>query len=306
MVTKKWILGQPRFYKDVAQDQTSGQFSIKEADYLRDLPFRTIVSISEQLRKITDKNGKLWSEVLFKNEKGQEIKGWVLDGFLEDVFETPNSAGNIVPIPEKYATEDPTDPAQFIFWDSASVVKTNMCGEFCVAFIGGDDIETFLRKWEQNDNIFYPWAIKGDKNKALLDFHIDKMLEVYGYPVHNTPFKIGLTDLGIGFVPTPGRFEKMLETSYLIANVRIDSSGKLVSKEEGQGVGHWVVLDKVTPYGINRGRVEIYNPYHNRREEYSYSDFIRSCAPTYTGLWVSRNRPSKGVADTVSFGHPTQ
>jgi len=74
-----------------------------------------------------------------------------------------------------------------------------------------------------------------------------------------------------------------------------------VSKEDNLGVGHWVVLDKITPYGVNRAQVEIYNPYPNRREEYSYADFIRSCAPTYTGLWVNRERPSKGVADVISF-----
>lgn len=300
MVTKKWILGQPRFYKAIAQDQASGQFSLNEADYLRSLPFHAVVSVSDEVRKITDKAGKLWSEVVYKNEKGEELKGWVMDGFLEDVVENPNLAGNVVPVPEKYSTPDPTDPAQYIMWDSNSVIKTNMCGEFCVAFIGGEDIETFLKRWEQDDQVYYPWAIKGNKNKALLNFHIDRMLEVYGYPNHNTPFKLGLTDPGINFVPTPGRFKKMLETCYLVTNVRIDSSGKLVSKEEGQGVGHWVVLDKITPYGVNRGRVEIYNPYYNRMEEYSFADFIRSCAPTYNGRWVSRTRPSKGVADTVT------
>jgi hypothetical protein len=186
-------------------------------------------------------------------------------------------------------------------WDSETVIKTNMCGELCVAFIGGDDIETFLRKWEKHDKLFYPWAVKGNNNQALFWFNLDKMLEVYGYASPNLKFKAGLTDPGIDFAPTPGRFKKQLETRYLIANVRIDGSGKLVSKEEGLGVGHWVVLEKITPYGVNRGRVEIYNPYHNRREEYSYADFIRSCAPTYTGLWVNRERPSKGVADEINF-----
>jgi hypothetical protein len=299
MATKKWLVGQPRFYKGMTKDENSGDFFVNEADYLGDLPLQAVVFLSEELRKITDKNGKLWSEVLYKNKKGEEVKGWLMDGFLEDVVESPNLSAGVVPIPN--ATPDPTDPAQFMEWDSKTVTKTNMCSELCVAFIGGDDIVTFLRKWEKHDNVFYPWAVKGNSNKPLMWFHIDKMLEVYGYPKHNLKLKDGLTDPGIGFAPTPGRFKKMLETCYLIANVRIDSSGKLVSKENNQGVGHWVVLDKITPYGVNRGRVEIYNPYPNRREEYSYADFIRSCAPTYTGLWVSRDRPSIGVSDTISF-----
>ena len=299
MNMKKWLVGQPRFYSAIDQDQSTGEISINETSYLFDIPMRSTVSVMEGLQKITDKAGKLWSEVVYRNKKGDEIKGWVLDGFLEDVFENPAFAEGVVPIP--HPSPDPTDPAQFMIWDSETVVKTNMCGELCVAFIGGDDIETFLRKWEKNDKIFYPWAVKGNSNKPLLWFHLDVMLEVYGYPKHNLKFKDGLTDPGIGFVPTPGRFKAMLETSYLIANVRIDTSGRLVSKEEGQGVGHWVVLDKIAPYGVNRGRVEIYNPYPNRREEYSYADFIRSCAPTYSGLWVSRERPSRGVADVINM-----
>ncbi len=84
----------------------------------------------------------------------------------------------------------------------------------------------------------------------------------------------------------------MLTTHYLIAAIRIDSvAGNL----GGGRVGHWVVLDKVFPEGINRGWVEIYNPFPNKRQEYSYSEFIKSCeAESWTGLWVNRNPPSPG------------
>jgi hypothetical protein len=301
MDTKKWCVGQPRFYKNMVQDLTSGAFSVNEADYLFDLPFRAIVSLAPGLRKVTDKNGSVWSEVVYKDKNNADVLGWVKDGFLEDVLENPSFVGGVVPIPPHLSSPNPFDAPQNIMWDSQTVVKTNMCGEFCVAFIGGDDIETFLRKWEMHDKLFYPWAVKGNNNKALFWFNFDKMLEVYGYPSPNLKYKDGLSDPGIGFVPSPGRFKKQLETRYLIANVRIDGSGKLVSKEDNQGVGHWVVLDKITPYGVNRGRVEIYNPYPNRREEYSYTDFIRSCAPSYTGVWVNRERPSRGVADVVNM-----
>jgi hypothetical protein len=290
METKKWCIGQPRFYKNIMEDQTSGAFFVNEADYLYDLPFRAILSLLPDQRKVTDKNGSLWAEVVYKDKDGENVRGWVKDGFLEDVFENPNFIGNVVQIP--HPSPNPFDPPQFMMWDSETVVKTNMCGELCVAFIGGDDIETFLRKWEEHDKLFYPWAVKGNNNKPLFWFNFDKMLEVYGYPSPNLKFKDGLSDPGIGFTPTPGRFKKQLEKRYLIANVRIDGTGRLVSKEDNKGVGHWVVLDKITPYGVNRGRVEIYNPYPNRREEYSYADFIRSCAPSYTGLWVNRERPT--------------
>jgi len=84
---------------------------------------------------------------------------------------------------------------------------------------------------------------------------------------------------------------KMLINKYLIAGVKIDKfSGKL----RGQGVGHWVVLDKITPNEINGGWVELYNPFPNKRQEYSYVEFIKSCSgPSWNGVWVKRNLDSK-------------
>lgn len=299
MLTKKWCIGQPRFYKNIVQDPVSGVVRVSESDYIRSLPLFAVVALSPEMRKVTDVNGSTWSEVIYRNEKNEDMQGWVEDMSLEDVIE--NFVESIVGIPEHLASPNPLDAIQNLIlgWESQTMVKTNLCGEFCVAFVGGDNIETFLNKWKNHDKLYYPWAIGGNNNKALFWYNLDKMLEVYGHTSPNPKFRERLSDPGIGFVPTPGRFKKQLETHYLIANVRIDGSGKLVSKEKNEGVGHWVVLDKTTPYGINRGRVEIYNPYHNRMEEYSFADFIRSVAPTYTGLWVKRERPSRGVADTV-------
>ena len=132
---------------------------------------------------------------------------------------------------------------------------------------------------------------KGDQNKPPDWRHIDKMLEVYGYPSPNLKFKDELTDSVIGFVPTPDRIKKLLETRYLIAQVRIDSSG-IIRPEAGQWIGHWMVVDKIEPYGVNRGGVEIYDLFPNKRKEDSYVDFIKSCASGYSGLWVNRILPS--------------
>jgi hypothetical protein len=289
MAEKKWCTGQPRFYKEVKQEQNNDTISVSEADYLWNIPSHSVVTVPPNQRKFADKKGALWSEIVYKSTKGEDVHGWVKDGYLEDLQANPNFREAEVNIP--HPSNDPTDPAQFLMWDSENVVKTNMCGELCVAFIGGDDIETFLKKWEAHDKLYYPWAVKGDSNNPLLWYHIDKMLEVYGHPSPNLKYKDGLTGPGISFLSTPGRIKKLLETRFLIAHVRIDGSGKLVRVEDKPWVGHWVVLDKIIPYGVNRGRVEIYNPYHNKREEYSYADFIKSCAPGYSGLWVNRTPP---------------
>jgi hypothetical protein len=131
-------------------------------------------------------------------------------------------------------------------------------------------------------------------------------LNAYGYAADNgqlISFRVGLTDPIIGFQPSQGRIQKMLATHFLVALVTINSYGKLITKPDTapvkrgrnapvieKGIAHWVTVDKLTPNGINAGRVEIYNPFPNKRQEYSFNEFIKSCnSPAWSGWWVKRN-----------------
>jgi hypothetical protein len=231
--------------------------------------------------------GVPWSEIKFVDRDATEKQGWVQDVYLEDYVDDPNSRGFEVNIPNP--TPDSTDAAQYMKWES-DTRYVNMCGELCVAFIAGDDIETFLNKWKQMDKSFYHLIIPKDRGTSADE--VNNMLKVYGYPDKYISLEAGLTDADTGFKVSPGRFQKMLATHYLIAAVRIDS----IAGNIGEGrVGHWVVVDKVTSDGINRGWVELYNPFPNKRQVYSYDEFTRSCkAESWTGLWVSRTLPSSG------------
>ena len=84
--------------------------------------------------------------------------------------------------------------------------------------------------------------------------------------------------------------QKMLETHYLIAGVRIKSTDKFTGRLSGGGTGHWVVVDKITTNGKNdgcQGWVEIYNPFPNKRQEYAFDEFMTSFAGQL-GVWVKR------------------
>ena len=151
MAAKKWCVGQPRFYKDIRKDPNSEDLFISEDDYVRELPAHAIVTVPENQRTFTDKEGASWSEILYKNVGGEDILGWVKNGFLEDVIENLNFNDAEVHIP--HPTKDPTDAAQFMIWDGN--IKRNMCGELCIAFIVGEDIELLLTKWKENDRLQY-------------------------------------------------------------------------------------------------------------------------------------------------------
>ena len=232
----------------------------------------------------------LWSEITFKefiNSKEVERKGWVQDVYLEDYVDDPDSQGFEVLIP--HPTPDSTDAAQYMKWEKPKHV--NMCGELCVAFIAGEDIETFLTKWKQMDSTRYDKFVPIDAKTGPDE--VNNMLMVYGYPKEYLTLEKGLTDEATGSRKSPGKFQRMLATNYLIAAVRIDNiAGNIIG---GGKVGHWVVVDKVIADGVDRGWVEIYNPFPNKRQVYSYDEFTRSCnAQSWTGLWVSRTVPSPG------------
>ena len=263
--TKKWCIKSARVYEKPRGNKKDGYIIIKRVYEL--------TGKQEVVRE------EIWSEIKFKGSTG-----WVQDIYLEELIEDPTSQGFEVLIPNP--TADSTDAAQYLKWEKPKHI--NMCGELCVAFIGGDDIETFLTKWKEMDRRAYDRIVPNDKTTGA-DM-VDSMLKVYGYTGLNTHFKEGLKDPHSGLKMSPGRFKKKLKTHYLIASVGIGSTAGNIG---GGNIRHWVVLDKVFPEGIEKGWVEIYNPFPNKRQEYSFLEFRNSCeARGWIGLWVKRTPPA--------------
>ena len=263
---------------------TSTKWCIWTAPLLKEPGGQRILDISlgavvqatgEQATTSRDGRELGWSQVVYRSQTG-----WVYEGYLEDyVQKFPDGEVNI-----PHPTPDPFDAAQYMLVDGR--VKRNMCGELCVAFVSGDDIETFLEKWREASPHYYDWAMGEDSDKTIGVDGLVSMLGVYGQVGPSMHFDEGLRDPFMGLKISPGRLKKMLKDHYLIVAVHIDLiSGRL----RGEGLNHWVVLDKVTPNGVNGGWVELYNPFPNRREEYSYDEFMRSVGPSSSnGLWVPR------------------
>lgn len=246
---------------------------------IQDIPTgATVVSAGEEQELEIGGRMMKWEKVTYRGKTA-----WVQSAYMEELIEKFPEYEVDIPT----ATEDETDAAQYMILNGG--VKYNMCGQLCVAFIGGDDILTFVEKWKETSPVYYNWTMAGDKDQPTGIDVLSSMLKVYGYRSNTediVPFGAGLTDPVIGLKLSPGRFQKMLENYYLIAGVKID---RITGKLKAQGVGHWVVLDKIEPNGINGGWVEIYNPFPNKRQEYSYDEFITACGgPYWYGLWVKR------------------
>lgn len=274
--------------------------------------------------------GKVWSEIWFLDKDKKEKTLWVQDVYLEELVEEneqveygdkkfPDSEVDISPELRNLNT---SGPAQRIRWEGTNKDgKFNLCSEFCIAFIVGKSIEDFLLKLAADRNDLYKKYVFADK--ATFKPQIKEMVEIYKvYQDKETVLNLGanirdgireglkklspeeqILDLNIFY--TPGRMKRILEDYYLIANVGL-KGGKLYTKAGGGGTyaGHWIVLDIVKPYGINEGWVEVYNPYYNKREGYTFKQFKNFCANAQTGVWVKRINKSepKGTEDQITFG----
>lgn len=263
MASKKWCIGLAAFR------------DIPGGTRIQDIPPGALIEATGRQEAGEVKGHSVtWSEIWYRGKTA-----WINDSYLEDYAEKYEKDEVFIGHP----TPDPNDAAQYMLLDGR--VKYNMCGELCAAFIGGDDIDTFLTKWAAISPNYYKWALYGDSDNPTGIDALESMLKVYGYEFPMLRWEAGLTDPVIGLKVTPRRMQRMLETYYLIAGVRIDS---ITGKLRGQGLGHWVVLDKIEAYGVNGGWVQVYNPFRNRRQDYSYDEFLSSAASYRTGIWVKR------------------
>lgn len=249
-----------------------------------------------------------WLKVTYKNSRGIQT-GWVRETLFDDYMETFTKLEVDIPDapadpadPFPYASPNPNDPAQYMVLGKTTrgedIIKYNLCGEICVAFVMEVGIKKFLSDWKNSPNSLYQWTLGGISDKTTDASVLKNMLFPYGFGTDKGNV-VNFTDSLNGPIfegqnITPGRFQKFLETHYLIANVVINkSTGKLIADEPSKvnWTNHWVVLDKVSPNNTEYGRVEIYNPFTNRRQEYSYRSFISSFGGgTYTGLWIKRKQ----------------
>ena len=258
-----------------------------------------IVELTGQELRVSAADVKtLWSEIVYKIQDLQAgrqwVTGWVNDAYLDDYSEKFQDSGVLIQNP----TPNPPDAQQYMLLEGK--VRYNLCGEFCVAFIVNGDIDSVLAAWKKNSPGSYNVILAGGRDSTTSENDLKNMLGAvlgeYGYGSDDDQL-ISLRNK-ITYPVTPaGLLEdlrKMLTTHYLISGVTINGAGELIGKENPR-IKHWVVLDKITHNG---NRVEIYNPFPNKREEYSFTEFYKSCG-TNSGVWVKRKnaRPSRPARD---------
>ena len=152
-------------------------------------------------------------------------------------------------------------------------------------------IDTVLEYWKGVQPDLYNSILGGNTNEPTGPDDLITLLKAYGYTRDDYSYYRPGSQESFGYAP--GRDAEVVgKTHFVIAGVNIHgTTGRL----QPSGVPHWVVVTKITPRGNlvggNGGWVELYNPFPNCWEEYSYREFMKAFRGSSAGttLWVKKD-----------------
>lgn len=180
-----------------------------------------------------------------------------------------------------HATESTKDAAQYMLYRGR--VQYNLCGQFCVAFVAQDqshtnNIDDFLSYWEASSLSWFNSLFRNGLARTTGIYDLEKMLSAYDYITPARKFS--------DFKIAPSFIKTMLDFYHAIIGVQIDHTGYLV----GKGIPHWVVLDNIEIIDQNHALVDIYNPFTNMIEPYSWRELMNSTGAYKQGIWIERTK----------------
>lgn len=246
---------------------------------LCDMPFGSRVTATGEVRPLFyARQDTVWVEVIYSTST-KTFRGFTYEPFLES-YDTADHP-QVIPIPHQ--TDTPQDAAQYVVWFNQ--VQYNLCGELCVCYLAHVDLIDLISEWGVKAPSVFNRIFYGGKSRGTGIPDLNDMLSLYGYPMPSVVLADGLRDpiLGRALV-TPARMESMLQLHQAIVGVKIETS---LGRLKPSGTSHWVVVNQVFPKGINNAMVEIYNPFTNELEGYSWAEFTASMGAPL-GLWVAR------------------
>ena len=197
--------------------------------------------------------------------EGEEQNGRVLvtNGKIAAWVDSSKLAPYKEPLPKNNVdmsgvqTPSETDAEQYIIIDGQRIV--NACGFICAAYLLQKPILEIFQVWKSN----YLSHYKTVKNQNWLtsEFDIIQVLNAFG--VKSKPLRIDRL--------TPHALESHLGKS--IIGVSING---YIGRLSRSGIRHWVVPTEQFIDRFGYGTVDLYNPYPNRIERYSWDEFATS------------------------------
>lgn len=205
------------------------------------------------------------------------LSGWIYAGYLDDFQET--LPRGIVVIDN--ATPDKYDAWQFANWFGQK--QTNLCGQICAARILGVDLKDVLAEWQQDEpsrfaNIFNLLSSKKARGTGIGDLqNLFSVFNQIAVPLSDLFKDANIPSRANNAPYMPTRTRDVIENNHVIASCHIDNAGVLRTG----GTLHWVVLESVQIERWKMGGVQIFNPFMNSVEWYSWREWIASAGYPY-------------------------
>lgn len=263
-MTRKWLNGYAAMYEK--PDPKSRK--------VRDLLERSLVVARDEV--------VYWGEhpfALVSYEDAKPWMGWVYAGLLEDYEE--QLPKDCVDLGEQ--TPAAHDAEQYVIYNGAKQV--NLCGQICAAYAAGLPLGEMLELWRTVKPALWERVFRrrgyvagGTGVPDLLS-----MLEAAGMGGFSLAEAMRDPYLRRSRY-SPAWLQRLTESGQVIAGVTIHKySGRLTAG----GVLHWVVVERVVPERCGYGGVLVYNPFPNRVEGYSWSEFV-TAAKVPMGVYVPK------------------
>ena len=201
--------------------------------------------------------------------KYSEVKYYDKRGFvLSDLIEKNEWEESVVSIPNGIQQKNVNLPTQYITVDG--IVKHNLCGEFCTAYVAGLSIDSVLNTLKEKSLPYYNMFVKKDLPMGIDS--LETMLKIFS--INYERWTSVFSDARYGTIISPKILGRKLGKAKAIIGVKVDGTGRL---NVNGYTGHWVVLtDCVHTHGCEDGVCDIYNPFWNRFETYSYQELMTS------------------------------
>lgn len=241
------------------------------ATKIMDLPERSIVLTSDTMAHLPS---GLSFELVTYDIGTKSWSGWVYSGWLDEYVES--LPANCVDIPNQ--TPDKRDAEQYFYW--RSVKQVNICGEACAAYIMELNVYEILRVWQIKKPSIFAYILGTGQLRGTTAAQLISLFDAFGW--NSRELSAEMTDHIIARPRyTVDCLMRLVNKGHVVASVSINYAGRL----KPTGVLHWVVVTKVERERAGYGFVELYNPYPNRIERYSWEEFIGS-ARVPQGVYV--------------------
>ena len=210
--------------------------------------------------------GVLREAVIYQTET-HKYNGFIYTQYLEPYVELlPRDCVKI-----STPTPNPNDAEQYAIVHG--VKQTNLCGELCAAYLLKVSLDDLLSEWQKDEPSLYQRVFNFFTDKHARGTgagEVKTMLESFS---RSAQFLMDSLRDPILKVPRYTVTALKQIAGRVIVGVKIN---KYTGRLQPTGVPHWVVVVDVHPERIGYGLVEVYNPFPNRVEVYSWQEFIAS------------------------------